>query len=148
MNDTLTIHRAAISEITDLRHRILRAGLPRQAANFPGDELPTSRHFAAFKGQTVVCCATFHLEPYKNQPAWRLRGMATDDGFRSKGIGKNLLTFAEAELFRENPIRLFWCNARAPVVRFYESQNWKIVSAVFDIPTAGPHYVMLKDCAQ
>jgi GNAT superfamily N-acetyltransferase len=148
LNDKLTFRLATIGEITDLRHRILRAGLPRQAANFPGDELPTSRHFAAFNGQTALCCATFHLERYKNQPAWRLRGMATDDGFRSKGIGKSLLTFAEAELFRENPIRLFWCNARAPAVRFYESQNWKIVSDVFDIPTAGPHYVMLKRCAQ
>ncbi len=145
-NQTLTIRCAAIEEIIDLRHRVLRAGMPRETAVFPGDELPASRHFGAFDGQTVICCATFHLEPWQNDPAWRLRGMATDDGFRSKGIGRSLLNFAEQILLNENPIRLFWCNARAPAIRFYESQDWKIVSDVFEVPTAGPHYVMMKRC--
>jgi GNAT superfamily N-acetyltransferase len=140
----LTIRLVTADEIVDLRHRVLRDGLPRDAAIFPGDELLTSRHFAAFDGPTAVCCATFHLEPWQGEPAWRLRGMATDDTFRSKGVGRALLNFAEEIVTSENPIRIFWCNARTPAARFYQSLDWKIVSDVFEIPTAGPHYVMVK----
>ena len=32
-------------ETLDLRHVILRPGLPRETAIFPGDDAPTSRHF-------------------------------------------------------------------------------------------------------
>jgi len=140
----LTIRRATADEIVDLRHRVLRADLPRESAIFPGDELPTSQHFAAFDGPNAVCCATFHLEPWQTEPAWRLRGMATDDTFRSKGVGRALLNFAEEIVTSENPIRLFWCNARAPAAQFYQSLDWKIMSDIFEIPTAGPHYVMVK----
>jgi GNAT superfamily N-acetyltransferase len=136
------------NEIADLRHRILRPGLPRESAIFPGDALPTSQHFGAFDGSNAVCCATFHLEPWQGEPAWRLRGMATDDAFRSKGVGRALLNFAEEMVINENPIRLFWCNARTPAARFYQSLDWKIVSDVFEIPTAGPHYVMVKRLGQ
>jgi GNAT superfamily N-acetyltransferase len=140
----LVIRRAAAEELIDLRHRVLRAGLPRELAIFLGDELPISRHFGAFDDQSIICCATFHLEPWQTEPAWRLRGMATDAGFRSKGIGRALLNFAEEMIINENPIRLFWCNARLPAARFYQSVDWKIASDVFEIPTAGPHYVMVK----
>jgi GNAT superfamily N-acetyltransferase len=144
----LTIRRAVADEIVDLRHRVLRSGLPRESAIFPGDELPTSRHFGAFDGPKAVCCATFHLEPWQGEPAWRLRGMATDDNFRGKGVGRALLNFAEEIVISENPIRLFWCNARTPAAQFYQSLDWKIVSDVFEIPTAGPHYVMVKRLGQ
>jgi len=144
----LVIRHAAGNEIIDLRHRVLRTGLPRESAIFAGDALPTSRHFGAFDGPKAVCCATFHLEPLQNEPAWRLRGMATDDAFRSKGVGRALLNFAEEIVTNENPIRLFWCNARTPAARFYQSLDWKIVSDVFEIPTAGPHYVMVKRLGQ
>lgn len=144
----LTIRRATADEIVDLRHRILRSGLSRESAIFPGDELPTSQHFGAFDGPNAVCCATFHLEPWQSEPAWRLRGMATDDNFRSKGVGRALLNFAEETVTTENPIRLFWCNARARAARFYQSLDWKIVSDVFEIPTAGPHYLMVKRLGQ
>jgi GNAT superfamily N-acetyltransferase len=140
----LIIRRATADEIVDLRHCVLRANLPRESAIFPGDELPTSWHFGAFDGPKAVCCATLHLEPWQSEPAWRLRGMATDNAFRSKGVGRALLKFAEEIVIGENPIRLFWCNARTPAARFYQSLDWKIVSDVFEIPTAGPHYVMVK----
>lgn len=127
-----------------MRHRVLRAGLPRESAVFPGDELPASRHFGAFVGNTIICCATFHQEPWQNEPAWRLRGMATDQAFRGKGIGRALLALAEEHLWAETAVPLLWCNARVPAARFYQAQGWEIVSDVFDIPTAGPHYRMVK----
>ena len=131
-------------ELIDLRHRVLRQGLPRQEAIFPGDDQPSSRHFGAFTGSRIICCATFHLEDWQNQPAWRLRGMATEEAFRSRGVGRELLACAEQVLRNAGPIRQLWCNARVPAARFYQSLGWMIASEMFDIPTAGPHYKMVK----
>jgi GNAT superfamily N-acetyltransferase len=140
----LTIRRAHAVELIDLRHRVLRAGLPRSEAFFDGDDLPTSRHFGAFDGASAVCCASFHRIDYEREPAWRLRGMATDEQFRGQGVGRELLNFAEAALQADAPIRLLWCNARLPAIQFYQNQGWQIVSDLFDIPTAGSHHRMLK----
>jgi GNAT superfamily N-acetyltransferase len=70
--------------------------------------------------------------------------MATAPGLRSKGIGRNLLAFAEKDLTNLCPVRQLWCNARVPAARFYQSLGWKISSEMFEIPTAGPHYRMAK----
>src|ERR1700722_1043076 len=118
----LTLRRAQADELIDLRHRVLRAGLPRAEAVFPGDELPDSRHFGAFDEAATVCCATFHQSEYKGETAWRLRGMATDEKFRGRGVGREVLKYSEEALVAEDPIRLFWCNARIAAVKFYQSQ--------------------------
>jgi GNAT superfamily N-acetyltransferase len=140
----ITIRRATAAELIDLRHRVLRAGLPREEAVFDGDDLPTSRHFGAFDGAHTVCCATFHRADYENEPAWRLRGMATEEAFRGKGVGREVLNYAEQALRNDDAIRLLWCNARLVAIPFYEGLGWQIVSELFDIPTAGPHHRMIK----
>jgi GNAT superfamily N-acetyltransferase len=70
--------------------------------------------------------------------------MATDDAFRGRGVGGAMLGFAENFLLSNRPVRLFWCNARTPAVRFYQKQGWKVVSEEFVIETAGPHVKMIK----
>ena len=149
--------RATPAEIIDLRWRILRDGLPRAEAMFPGDDLPTSLHYAAVErpaggggagvSPAAVSCATLHLEPWDDEPAYRLRGMATDDGYRGLGLGRALLELAEADVRGHTPIRLLWCNARTPALEFYRRQGWEVRSGVFDIPTAGPHVKMTKRLA-
>jgi len=54
---SVVIRRSECFEIIDLRHRVLRAGLPREAAMFPGDELPGSFHFGAFIEAHAVECS-------------------------------------------------------------------------------------------
>jgi GNAT superfamily N-acetyltransferase len=141
---SITICQTEAAKLIDLRQRVLRVGLPRDEALFQGDDLPTSRHFGAFDESRAVCCATFHRVDYENEPAWRLRGMATDEPFRGKGVGREVLYFAEDVLRKEKPIRLLWCNARLVAVPFYQGLGWRIVSDLFDIPTAGPHHRMIK----
>ena len=142
---SLELRRARIEELIDLRHEVLRHGLPREAAMFDGDDAPTTRHYGAFDGGTAVGCATLMLNQWEGEPAWQVRGMATDDRFRSRGLGAALLGMAEAELIRERPaVRLLWCNARVPAVRFYEKLGWSVRCEPFDIPTAGPHVKMTK----
>ena len=113
----MIVRQADLSEIIDLRHAVLRGGLPREEAIFAGDELSTSRHYGAFAEETVpnkaVGCATLHLNGWENQPAWQLRGMATAPEFRTVGLGRLLLNRAENEILNEPAApRVLWCNAR------------------------------------
>jgi GNAT superfamily N-acetyltransferase len=143
---TVLVRRANAAELIDLRHRVLRAGLPISEASFASDELATNYHFGAFTNpqtSTAICCATFHLNRFENSPAWQLRGMATDPAWTSKGLGKAVLNLAIQTICDASPVQTFWCNARVAAIPFYEKQGWKIVSERFEIPTAGPHHRML-----
>lgn len=142
------IRRAELEELIDLRHVVLRDGLPRSEAIFAGDDAPTARHYGAFIGDRTVCCATLHLNEWEGEPAWQLRGMATDAIVRGRGVGHALMAFLERDVLDDAPptgqVRLMWCNARVPALRFYESLGWQICSEEFFIPTAGPHRRMTR----
>jgi GNAT superfamily N-acetyltransferase len=142
----MELRRGSLEEIVDLRHVALRAGLPREAAIFDGDHDASTRHYAAFggPGMRVVGCATLHLNSWNGQPAWQLRGMATDPSVRGTGVGRRLLEFAERDLADAPAVQQLWCNARVPAVGFYQRAGWVVASEVFDIPTAGPHVRMTK----
>ena len=144
MSDHIMIRRADVNEILDLRWRILRAGLPREAAKFEGDDEPTARHFAAVLDGRVIGCLTMLRRDWNNQPAWQLRGMAIDPIHQGSGIGRRLLETVES-MARQEPHSLqLWCNARAPVAGFYRKAGWETVGDQFEIPTAGPHFKMTK----
>lgn len=140
------LRRATAAEVVDLRWRVLRAGLPREAAVFDGDADPAALHYAAVDGGggAVVSCATLHPSAWDGTPAYQLRGMATDDACRGLGLGRGLLGLAEADVRRATPVRLLWCNARTPAVPFYRRLGWAVRSETFDIPTAGPHVRMTR----
>ena len=141
----LELRRARVEELVHLRHDVLRHGLPREAAMFDGDDEPTTRHYGAFDGEVAAGCATLMLNQWEGEPAWQVRGMATDARFRSRGLGAALLRMAEAELAADrSQAQLLWCNARVPAVRFYEKHGWAVSGEPFDIPTAGPHVKMTK----
>ncbi len=144
-NQSITVRRAKRDEIIDLRHRVLRTSLPRSEAMFPGDELPTSHHFAAFVDgdPNAIGCATFHQNTWQDQPAFQLRGMATDPAWAGKGVGTTVLRFAIESIRLASPIRVFWCNARLIAIPFYEKLGWRIASERFEIPAAGPHHRMV-----
>jgi predicted GNAT family N-acyltransferase len=139
------VRRGAAGEVIDLRHRILRAGLPRETAMFDGDDHPDARHVvAAAPDGTIVGCATLHASVWRGEPAFQLRGMATEPAFQGAGVGGAMLAQAERLVFAETAVRRMWCNARLPAVGFYERLGWRVVSEVFEIPTAGPHVKMTK----
>ena len=87
---SVIVRRTDFQQIVDLRHRVLRAGLARSEAIFPGDELDTSYHFGAFPDShqsPALCCATFHLNTWEDAPAYQLRGMATEPKWVGRGLG-------------------------------------------------------------
>jgi predicted GNAT family N-acyltransferase len=141
------IRAASLADVWDLRHQVLRHGLPRETAVFDGDAAETTRHVAAVAGGRVVGCATLHLNEWQGRRAWQLRGMATADDVRGRGVGRRMLAFLEREVLAGSPVRLLWCNARVPAVGFYRRVGWQVASEVFEIPTAGPHVKMFRDLA-
>jgi GNAT superfamily N-acetyltransferase len=148
--EEILIRRGTLDEIVDLRHVILRAGLPREEAIFQGDADASSRHYAAVHAVTgqVVGCATVHLNTWQGEPAWQLRGMATDPAVRRAGVGRGLLELLEQDLRADRTAApQLWCNARTPASGFYQRMGWEVVSEVFEIPTAGPHVRMTKRLA-
>ena len=146
----LLIRRARAAEVIDLRHAVLRQGLPRAAAVFPGDDAPDARHYGAFRGAEILCCVTLHASGWEGEPAYQLRGMATAPNVRRTGIGRRVIKWMEQDLRTAaggGAVLLLWCNARVPAVGFYRAMGWAIVSDEFDIPTAGAHFRMLKRLA-
>jgi GNAT superfamily N-acetyltransferase len=150
MTAKIEIRRVGVEEILDLRHRILRAGLPPESARFEGDEAETTLHLAALAVEPsgkAVGCLSLMLNSFEGEPAWQLRGMAVDESQQQRGLGRMLLAQAEAEVASENKTWLLWCNARLPAAGFYQKHGWAIVSEVFEISTAGPHVKMRKRLA-
>jgi len=139
----LVVRAATLDEIVAFRHAELRPGLPRHAAAFDGDGDPTTHHFGAFAPEAVGC-ASFMSSVWEGEPAWQLRGMATQADVVRRGVGRALLSFAERQLRAGGGPRLLWCNARLGAVPFYERLGWVVVSDVFDVPTVGPHRAMLR----
>ena len=146
--DGLCLRHASPAEIRPLRHAVLRAGQPISAAQFAGDDAADTHHFGAFGGGAVVGCLPFLLNSLDDEPAWQLRGMATDPAFTGRGVGSQLLAFAEQALRSERPdIVLLWCNARVPAAGFYRRLGWRAVSDAFVIDPIGPHVKMVKSLA-
>ncbi len=130
-----------------LRYRILRAGLPAEAANFGGDDDPATRHYGAFDAAqpaVAAACLSFMQAAWEGEAAWQLRGMAVAEDWQRTGVGRALLEYAQADLHETSEIRRLWCNARKPAVGFYEKLGWRVASEEFEIPTAGPHFRMTR----
>jgi GNAT superfamily N-acetyltransferase len=95
-------------------------------------------------GDLVVACASVREEPMPGDPRpgdWRLRGMASDPAVRGQGYGALALTAALDHARAHGGMRV-WCNARTPAVGFYERYGFVATGEEFDLPDAGPHYLM------
>jgi GNAT superfamily N-acetyltransferase len=139
----IQIERVAAQEIIDLRHAVLRAGLPRESARFSGDDDSETVHLAVKDGAKIVGCATVLVNEWNGERACQLRGMAVDPIYRRRGVGMKLLVEVD-RIAAENGVRILWANARKPVAEFYRKYGWEIVSDEFEVPTAGPHFKMTR----
>jgi len=138
------IRDARAEEIVDLRHEILRTGLPRELAHFEGDEEPTTHHVVAELDGQIIGCATILRRPWNGQPAWQLRGMAVANGMQGRGVGTMMLEELERIVRESGHSAQMWCNARVPAAQFYRKHGWQIVADEFHIEHAGPHVKMTK----
>ncbi len=134
---------ARLEEILPLREDVIIRGTNR-AAEFPGDRLVSTIHFGAFLDSQNVACGTFMLNEWFGEPAYQLRGMATDPAFRGRGFGVELLAAAESHIRLSSAVRQLWCSARKPAVGFYLKLGWSIASEPYDVVNIGPHVKMCK----
>ena len=131
-----------------LRHRVLRAGQPAASVNTASDAHPDAAAFAARTGDGTVV-GTVIVAPERcpflpDRPdAWRLRGMATDEAWRSRGVGTRLLDAALAHI-RAAGGALVWCNARVPARAFYERAGFRVHGDEWVDPVIGPHVAMAR----
>jgi GNAT superfamily N-acetyltransferase len=72
---------------------------------------------------------------------WRIRGMATVEHARGRGLGAAVLDALVVHAIAEGAV-LVWCNARTPASSFYQRAGFRVVSEEFEIPGIGSHYVM------
>ena len=104
---------------------------------YPEDELPDTFHLAATTDDELVGCITVFPEAFDGEPGWRLRGMATAEHWRGRGVGAAMLGDAQRRVV-ELGADLLWCNARLSAAGFYEGCGFRVVGPQFlaelDIP--------------
>lgn len=139
-----------VALVLPLRKVVLRPGRPPEESVFPGDHDERAVHVGARLGPRGEVLAVGSLLP--DEPpwpvagsaagrSWRIRGMATREGVRGRGLGGAVLT----ELLRRVEERggsLVWCNARIPAVAFYRRAGFEPVGEPFEAPGIGPHLAM------
>jgi GNAT superfamily N-acetyltransferase len=143
--DKMHIRPIAVEEARILRHTVLRPNLSPEESVFPGDDEPTSLHLGAFERDELVGIATLIQAacPVDGRADdWRLRGMATVQQVRNRGIGGMLLSRCVAHVRAVGGDRV-WCNGRSSARRFYERHGLKAVGEEFLSPHTGPHYLFV-----
>lgn len=136
----------SVDVVRPLRRAILRPGQSDDAIAFAGDDDPQTLHSAVSIENEVVAVATVMRDPHPHDPRpgdWRIRGMATLDELRNRGIGAALLDACESHA-REHEARRLWCTARVKARAFYERAGWTVEGEALQLPTIGPHYLMQK----
>jgi len=140
----IEVRRVAAPDTAELRRVVLRGGRP---VALPGDDDPTAVHVGAYDGDLLVATGNVRREPAPwapGVPAWRLRGMATDDGRRGEGIGALVLA-ALLEHCRSEGGGELWCNARTDARSFYLRAGFTEVGEEWVDPEIGPHVQMRRD---
>ncbi|RAV30111.1 GNAT family N-acetyltransferase [Sinomicrobium soli] len=128
----------------EVRHPVLREGLPLSSCIFEGDDDPGTFHLGVFDGDRLAGVVTL-LE--RNNPVFdvhrqfQLRGMAVMPEYRGERLGYRLVRAAEEEVMRRSG-SFIWMNARKVAIGFYEHIGYAITGEEFLIETAGPHYLM------
>ena len=122
-----------------LRQRVLR---PHESLEELAGHEPAGVHaVAAFAGDELVACG--FVCPDGGPGAWRVRGMATDERFRGRGAGAQILAELVDHARAQGATRV-WCNARTPALSLYERAGFAKESDEFQIQGIGPHFVMAR----
>jgi predicted GNAT family N-acyltransferase len=126
--------------MVELRENILRKPL---GLTFSAEELDAEKDeilLAAFEQERLVACCL--LTP-SGAGTIRLRQMAVHEQVQGKGIGRNLIHFAESISLDRGFTKLSM-HARKTATGFYQKMGYTICSPEFEEVTI-PHYTMVKN---
>ncbi|MCC8409720.1 GNAT family N-acetyltransferase [Mucilaginibacter sp. UR6-1] len=133
-----------VEDLLAVRNQVLREGrLQPHECIFPTDKIDGAFHLGYYVDDELACLASFHPQSYGEftGKGYQLRGMATTENHRGKGLGNQLLNFAIVYL-RGQQANYLWCNARKKAMNFYFNVGFEVISPEFDVPRIGPHHVM------
>lgn len=145
------VEQVAVGATIDLRNRVLREGAPDSAA-WSALDVVGSATFAAYQADRThdpepIATVTVQPEGCPWRPGartpWRLRGMATADEWRGRGVGRRALDVAIAHV-ADQGAGLLWCNARIGAVAFYERAGFVIEGDEFEVAGIGAHRPMTR----
>jgi len=134
----------SVNDVLPLRNTVLREGkLTPNDMRYPTDNAEGTLHLGYYIKGELVSILSLHLQPYGKftGEGYQMRGVATIEKYRGEGIGTKLLNFAIVYL-RGQKANYIWCNGRRKALRFYQNAGFEIVSPEFELPPAGPHYVL------
>ena len=123
-----------------LRHKILRIPLK---IDFTASELEKDKddfHIGIFD-QNEILLGCMILSPEKNNKV-KMRQVAVDNHLQGKGIGSELLQFAE-DFAKSQGFTYIHCNARKEAVPFYLKNGYRISGDAF-LEVGIPHVYMSK----
>jgi N-acetylglutamate synthase-like GNAT family acetyltransferase len=127
-------------EMLDLRYRVLRQPL---GIGFSEEYLAREKdgiHIAAFgQGRLVGCCVL----RAGTGTGIQLLQMAVDPGLQGRGVGKEVVLFAES-VAREKGFTRVFMHARRYAEAFYEKLGYRAEGEEFEEVTI-PHINMFKD---
>jgi ribosomal protein S18 acetylase RimI-like enzyme len=138
------IHIISATETLPLRSAVLRPHQSPGELAFPGDNAPDTLHLGAYTDGEIVGIASLYRNPPPGESGstlWQLRGMAVTPEVQRQGYGKALVERCIEEVAARGGTRL-WCNARTPVVGFYQTLGFEVQGEEFQIPNVGPHFRM------
>lgn len=129
-----------------LRQKVLKPFLSADECINPEDSEASTFHLGLYFKDKLASVASFSYQScplmYAGAP-YRLRGMATDEKYRSQGFGTQLMVQAQ-EILKQKRCDLIWCNARIQAIPFYESIGFRGLGELFELPGIGTHKVMYK----
>lgn len=118
-----------------------------------GDDDPDTATFALRDPQSAEVVATGNVRRERPpelllaeragpaERCWRLRGMATREDFRGRGLGRSLLDACVAHVAAHGG-GFLWCSARLPARRFYARAGFEEFGDEYDEPNIGRHVLM------
>lgn len=137
----------SVAEARALRAQVLCVGGPASRSIYPGDDAPDTLHLGAFVNDELAAVATvcYELMPgTSNGCQWRLRGMATLEAFRRRGLGRCLAERC-LEYATDSQGTLLWCSARMTTAPFYRSLGFKQQGESFHLPEySGEVYILMQ----
>jgi GNAT superfamily N-acetyltransferase len=139
----------AAEDTWPLRKRVLRPHQEGDAVVLGGDDDPRAAHLGARdRSGAIVGVATISPQDCPWAPdrpgAWRLRGMATADELRGRGVGALVLD-AVVRHARAHGAVVIWCNARVGALDFYGRAGFIAAGERYVDPLLGPHVPMQLD---
>ena len=144
------ITQISAAETYAVRQPVLRSGKSVESCAFPGDLLPTTRHFGLWADNTLSAVVTVlqnNLPAFVDSAQFQIRGMAVLHGCQKHGFGTELLEFTE-NYIKTKGGNLVWFNARIAALGFYTKSGYLIYGDAFEIAEIGTHYRMFKKLEQ